>query len=149
ILSGATGYSPAPQTLPVVQTAQSLLPAATSSAAPGTAKFCIDDAMRLLRDLPGRDSPTVRDAVQRTVEYMKIDLDRLVDDATNRDAALESRAMGLQREVEQHEALALAARKQIAAIENERAELEATKCWMLENRGPPSEPIPLDRVVRG
>lgn len=116
---------------------------------PGTARFSIDDAIRLLRELPGRESSAVREAVQKTLEFMNVDLERLVEDAANKDSTLEQRATGLQREVEQHEALALAARKQIAAIEAERLELDAARTWVLEHRGHNEQPIPLERVVRG
>jgi hypothetical protein len=127
---------------------------------PSTARFGIEDALRLLRELPGRESSAVREAVQKTLEFMNVDLERLVEDAAVKDSSLESRASSLQREVEQHEALALAAKKQIAAIQMERTELEAAKIWMMESRAKASgsaaahdlrgqEPIPLDRVVRG
>jgi hypothetical protein len=116
---------------------------------PSTARFSIDDAIRLLRELPGRESSAVREAVQKTLEFMNVDLERLVEDAANKDNSLETRAASLQREVEQHEALALAARKQIAAIEAERLELDAARSWVLEHRAQNGEPIPLERVVRG
>lgn len=114
---------------------------------PVAPRFGIEDALRLLRDLPGRDSAAVREAVQKTLEFMNVDLDRLVEDASQKDQQLDARANGLQREVEQHEALALAAKKQIQAIQAERTELEAARTWILEHRR--QEPIPLERVVRG
>lgn len=115
---------------------------------PSSARFGIEDALRLLRELPGRDMAAVREAVQKTLEFMHVDLERLVEEAGNKDQNLETRASGLQREVEQHEALALAAKKQIAAIQMERTELEAAKTWMIEHRHK-ENPIPLERVVRG
>lgn len=116
-------------------------------AMPVAPRFGIEDALRLLRDLPGRDSAAVREAVQKTLEFMNVDLDKLVEDASAKDQQLDARANGLQREVEQHEALALAAKKQIQAIQMERTELEAARTWILEHRR--QEPIPLERVVRG
>src|SRR5262245_17996725 len=115
---------------------------------PSSPRFGIDDALRLLRELPGRESTAVREAVQKTLEFMNIDLERLVEEAGAKDQNLESRATSLQREVEQHEALALAAKKQIAALQVERTELEAAKTRMIEHRRKET-PIPLERVVRG
>lgn len=102
--------------------------------APPAPHFNIADAVRLLRELPGKENVAVRAAVQRTLEFMSVDLGRLVDDGAVKDMELERRVGELSREVEQHEALALAAKKQIAAIQSERAELEATKQWLLEHR---------------
>src|SRR5687768_15456197 len=62
-----------PVTAPIAAHAPSMPPNPNA----GTPRFGIDDAIRLLRELPGRESSAVREAVQKTLQFMNVDLERL------------------------------------------------------------------------
>jgi hypothetical protein len=125
------------------------MPPPPPPAEPAIARFGIDEAVSLLKQIPSRDNDAVRKAVHKTLEVMQVDRGRLIEDAANKDAHLESRIDKLRAEVDRHNALALAATKEIAALESERTELAATKSWLVEEYLEPiSAPILLDRISR-
>jgi hypothetical protein len=112
-------------------------------------KFGIEDAITLLKQIPHKDNETVRAAVHMTLAAMHIDRARLAESAANKDANLLGRIEKLRAEVERHNALALAATKEIAQLESERAEVGAARSWLVESPvDPQPSPIPLDRLVR-
>jgi hypothetical protein len=111
------------------------------------ASFGIGDAVALLKQIPHKDNEAVRKAVHKTLEVMQVDRTRLIEDAAQKDSLLESRIERLRAEVERHNALVLAATKEIAALESERTELASTKSWLIDECFEPiSGPILLDRV---
>jgi hypothetical protein len=104
--------------------------------------FGIDEAVRLLRRLRDKNHTAVREAVHQMMELLEIDVARIVVSADAKDAQIATSIDRLRVEIERHEALMLAGKKQIAQHENEREELTAAKKWLLAEHNE-SEPIPL------
>ncbi|MCC7385850.1 MAG: hypothetical protein IT384_28635 [Deltaproteobacteria bacterium] len=113
------------------ETRASAPPAPTQpSMPPPVQEFGIEEAIRLLHALRSPESDAVRWAVQKTLELAKVDLARVLSSGAALNARIQDQIARLTIEADQHEALALAARKQIAALETHQTELGAVQAWL-------------------
>jgi hypothetical protein len=113
-------------------------------------KFTIEETVHLLKQLPSRENDAVRRAVHMTLAAMNVDRGGLVESAATKDVQLQARIDKLRAEVDRHNALALAATKEIAQLEAERSELGATRNWLLDQQqydNPPTTAV-IDRTIR-
>lgn len=120
-----------PAQAPARENRASAPPAATQpSMPPPVQEFGIEEAIRLLHALRSPESDAVRWAVQKTLELAKVDLARVLSSGAALNARIQDQIARLTIEADQHEALALAARKQIAALETHQTELGAVQAWL-------------------
>jgi hypothetical protein len=94
---------------------------------PAEPVFGIDDAVVLMRQLPNRNIDLVMQVVKKTLESVHVDVPRIIEGATRKEAAIEDRIGVLKKEIEKLEGQIAAATKEIAALEGEEKEISTVK----------------------
>jgi drebrin-like protein len=120
--------------------------------------FTIDDAVVLMRTLPNRNIDLVMQVVKKTLESVHVDVSRIIEGATKKEAVIEERVGALKKEIEKLEGQIAAAKKEIAGLDADQKEISTVKERLLlaqkveaevisDRPAPPASPPPPKPVV--